>query len=117
MFDGDPLHGGPIHVAAKPIIPHCFGFLLPFLPFARHAVMIGSNWVKAIGVTIALHVLYLFHVLALALTVAASIASAGIWVGVLLRRCKLCNCVGECFDLRRHRFELVCSCIGVGCTS
>jgi hypothetical protein len=117
LFDGSPLCGGPIHAAAEPIIPRCFGFMLPFLPLARHAVMVGANWVKAMGVTIAPHVPYLFHLLASALVVTASIASAGIWVGVLLCRCKLCNCIGECFDLRHHCFNLVCCCVGVGCTS
>jgi hypothetical protein len=91
--------------------------MLSFLPLAPHAVMVGANWVKAMGVTIAPHGPYLFHLLALVLTVAASSTSAGIWVGILLRCCKLLNCVGECFDLRHHCFEMVRCCIGVGCTS
>jgi hypothetical protein len=49
LLNGDPLPGGPIHVAAKPIIPRCFGFMLPFLPLAHHAVMVGADWVKAMG--------------------------------------------------------------------
>ncbi len=61
MFHGDPLCGGPIHVAAEPIISRCFGFMLLFLPLAHHAVMVGADWVKAMGVTIAPHVPYLSH--------------------------------------------------------
>ena len=107
LFNGDAFGGWPKHVTAKSVVPGGGNIVVGLLPSAIQAVMVGTNWMKAVGVAMCSHVAEFLHLGASALAIACS--PPGVWVLVFIV-CQLCghgsNGGGEFLDFRLHNQQL-----------
>jgi hypothetical protein len=71
----------PEHVTSPLICPSGISLVVALLPAAHRAVVVLSNWVEAMGVTIASHVPELCHLGAPAVSIGVSVGVAIFIVG------------------------------------
>jgi hypothetical protein len=60
LFNGDAFGGWPKDVAAKSVVPGGGNIVVGLLPSAIRAVVVGADWMKAVGVAICSHVVGFF---------------------------------------------------------